>query len=140
MGNGETHALVGAQLHDFVRLSQGAYEGLLDVDSLHPGFDGGDDHVAMLMDVPGADGGDVGLGLSQHGLVVGESLHAAETLGRIRQPLGIGVGDSDNLGLRNLEPDGVFAMTIVALAGMADDADGQRTPSGLGTQQGGGKG
>ncbi len=94
----------------------------------------------MLMNMPRADGRDVGLSLSQHSLVVGKSLHAAETLGRIRQSLGVGIGDSDDLGLRNLEPNDVFAMPVVALAGVADDPDGQRTLGALGTQESGGQG
>ena len=125
VSDGYPHALFGAQLHDLIGLGQSTHKGFLDIDSLHARFDGGDDHVAMLMDMPWADGSDVGLGLSQHDLVVGVSLHAAETLGRIRQSLGVGIGDSDDLGLRNLQPDGVLAMTEITLAGMSDDADGQ---------------
>ena len=52
MRDGEPHALVGAKLHDLIGFGQSADERLLDIDALHAGFDGGDDHVPMLMDMP----------------------------------------------------------------------------------------
>ena len=135
MSNRQTHAFFSAELHDLVGFGQGTHEGLLDIDALHAGLDGGDNHVAMLMDVPGTDRRDVGLGLGQHDLVVGISLHATKLLGFDRKPLGIRIGDGDNLRLRDLEPDGVLAMPVIALAGMADDADGQRPLPTLGAQE-----
>ena len=94
----------------------------------------------MLMNMTRADSCDVGLGRSEHDLVVGISFDSAETLGRIRQSLGVGIGDGDDLGLRNLKPDGVFTMPVVALAGMADDTYGQGTLGALGKQERGRQG
>ena len=135
MRDGEPHAFSGAELHDLIGFSQGADEWFLDVDALHAGSDGGDDHVPMLMDMSGTDGRDVGLGLRQHDLVVGIGLHAAEPLCRVRQALGVGVRHRHDLRLGNLEPDGIFAMTIVTLAGVSDDADGQGTLGRLSRQR-----
>ena len=140
MGDGEAHALGGAELHDLVGFGQGAHEGLLDIDAFHARLDGRDDHVAMLVDMPRADGDDVRLGLSQHGPVIRKSFHAAELLGGNCESLGVSIRHGDDLSLRNLQPHGILAMTIIALARMADDGDGQGTLSGLGTQKRGRQG
>ena len=139
MRDGEPHALFGAELHDLIGFGQGADEWFLDVDALHARFDRGDDHVPMLMDVSRADGRDIRLSLREHEFVVGVSLYAAEPLGRVRQPLGIGVRDGDDPGLGNLQPDGILTVAVVALAGMADDPDGQRTLLRLSAKQYGGQ-
>ena len=136
MGDGEPHALLGAEPHDLVGLGQRADERFLDIDALHARFDRGDDHVAVLMDMPRADRRDIRLGLRQHGPVVGVGLHPAEPLRRLGQTLGVGVRDGDDPGLRNLQPDGIFAMTIVALTGVPDDPDSQRKLRRLGRQGG----
>ena len=136
MRDGEPHALVGAKLHDLIGFGQSPDEGFLDIDALHTGFDGGDDHVPMLMDMSRADGRDIRLNLSQHDLIVGVGFHAPELLGFGRQSLGVGIRDGDDAGGWDLQPDGILAMPVVALTGMTDDAHGQRTSSPLGPQQG----
>ena len=139
MRDGEPHALVGAELHDLVGFGQGTDERLLDIDALHAGFDRGDDHVPMLMDMTRTDGRDVGLRLPQHDLVVGVGLHATEPLGRVRQALGVGIRDRHDLSLGELQPDGIFSMPVVTLAGVPDDPDGQGSLRRLGRQRGDGK-
>ena len=140
MGDGEAHAFVGTQLHDLVGLSQGAHERLLDIDAFHARLHGRDDHIAMLMDVTRANRYDVWLGLSQHDPVIRKGFDASEFLSGNCESLGVSIRHSDDLSLRNLQPDGILAMPVVALAGVADDPDGQRTLGGLGAQQRGRQG
>jgi hypothetical protein len=87
------------------------------------------------MDVTRADGDDVRLGLSQHSPVIRKSFHATKLLGGDRKSLGVRIRHRNDLSLRNLQPHGILAMTIIALAGVADDADGQSALGGLTTQQ-----
>ena len=92
------------------------------------------------MDMPGADRGDVRLGFGQHRPVIRKSFHATELLGGRGEALGIRIGDGHDGRLRDLQPDGVLAVAVVALTGMTDDPDGQGAVGRLGAQERGGQG
>ena len=139
MRNRQPYAFLGAELHDFVGLGQGPYKGFFDIDAFHARRDGGDNHSMMFMNVPRANGDNVGLSLDQHSPVVAVSPYAAQLLGCSHEAFGIGIGDGDDGGLRYLQPDGILAMPVVTLTGMADHTDGERTLGALGTQQRGGQ-
>ena len=88
----------------------------------------------MLVDMPRADGDNVRLDLGEHGPVISKGFDASKLLGCDRESLGVSIRHSNDLSLRNLQPHGILAMTIIALAGVTDDPDGQRTLDGLATQ------
>ena len=80
MRDGQPHAFLGAKFHDLVSFHQGTHEWLFYIDAFHACLNRGDNHVAVFVNMPGADRRDVGLGLGQHFPVVGIAWNIAQQL------------------------------------------------------------
>ena len=105
-----------------VRLCKRAAERLFEEDA-GPGLGTGDHHVAVRVEEPVGDGDDLRLLLGQHGAVVGVGVGGLEPLRGVGSAFLVLVGHRDDLGPVVVQPDGVKAVPVVALAGPADDGD-----------------
>ena len=73
------------------------------------------------------DRDDLRLDLVEHFAVIAKRLRRlalfGEPLARCRSPRLIGIGDGDDFALRNIQPDRIDPVTIVAFASVTDDGD-----------------
>ncbi len=82
-----------------------------------------DHHVAMPIEMPIRDADDLRSLLLQHLAIVGVSVFGAEPfLGGVASGF-VFIGDGDNLGVWDLQPDDVQTVAVIATTGAADDGD-----------------
>jgi hypothetical protein len=82
-----------------IGLGPGAHEGLLHEHALRAGLHRGDRHLGMAIDVPHADGHEIGLHLGEHRPPVAEARRRIEPMAgdRLAEPFGRLVGDRHEL-------------------------------------------
>ena len=108
---------------DLVRFGGGSAKRLFDVDRFGAGADRGDRHVTVLVGVSGTNRDDFGAGFVQHFLVVGVPVVDSEAFLGGLQSGGIGVGDRDDFGVVEFQPDRVESVTVMTATGVSDHGD-----------------
>ncbi len=126
----DSHLVPLAGRDDLVGFGGSPAEGLFHVNARNAGRDGLEHHVAMLTNVPWGNSDNVWLHLRKHLPVVRKSPGHPQSRQRAFQPIGICIGDCDDLRPRQSLPHPIDSMAVVTASRMANDAD---TQSGVGS-------
>jgi hypothetical protein len=86
-------------------------------------FRGGDDHVAMLVDPARRHGDNIEIFLVEHLAIIGIRTLRTSFLNGLRAASGMFIGHGDNFYLRDVLPNDVDTVPIVALPGSPDDSN-----------------
>ena len=126
MGDRDFRLRLLCKRYDGRSLSRSSAERLLHVDTFRSGFEGGSHHGMVLIRMTRTDGHNIRPDLHQHFSIVCRGDLGPQFFLCCRQAFGIPVGNAHDSGLRNVLPDDVEAMSVVASPRVSDHANLER--------------